>query len=474
MVTKGDELSLFLELRRREKEMEKSNLLVDDQETKGGFAPVIQAVPQQMAPFHRNAAEKFLDSENEKSDYDWLITPPGTPLLPSKEMEAQSATRNQLGTNARPTILKSRLTNIQQEAPSTNGASKPKIMPLPSVLNSSSAGNRRSSFSGEPKPASRPSTPTSRPTLPSAKPTRSSTPTGRPTLSSSKPSAALARSSTPTRTTPRSSTPTSRHSFPSSKSASRSSTPTPSGSAPVSRSSSVTRSASIASKKPAPSRGISPTVKSRPLKPDAMPESVPKRPASATKARPGTRSSSNAAASIQRPRQQSCSPAKSRSSNGIGSGGKLPISIKSRIQTTTDCDDVNPVLMGTQSVERVVNMRKLAPPKQDNHSSSYQSHSTSKPSSHDSSGFGRSLSKKSLDMAMRHMDIGRSITGNLRPVTTSTRASSTYSTRSDGSTKGRAISASESPHATSSNASSEPSVNNIAFFVEAEENDTTS
>lgn len=51
-------------------------------------------------------------------------------------------------------------------------------------------------------------------------------------------------------------------------------------------------------------------------------------------------------------------------------------------------DDVNPVLMGTQMVERVVNMRKLPPPKHDDNTSL---------------GFGRTLSKSSLDMALRHM-----------------------------------------------------------------------
>ncbi|KAF2568308.1 hypothetical protein F2Q68_00028102 [Brassica cretica] len=63
-------------------------------------------------------------------------------------------------------------------------------------------------------------------------------------------------------------------------------------------------------------------------------------------------------------------------------------------------DDVNPVLMGTQMVERVVNMRKLPPPKYDDNNMN--------------SGFGRTLSRSSLDMAMRHMNIKRSVPGNLR------------------------------------------------------------
>lgn len=66
-------------------------------------------------------------------------------------------------------------------------------------------------------------------------------------------------------------------------------------------------------------------------------------------------------------------------------------------------DNVNPVVMGTKMVERVINMRKLAPPTLDGKNSS-QSNLFAKSSSNlDSFGFGRTLSKKSLDMAIRHM-----------------------------------------------------------------------
>lgn len=65
-------------------------------------------------------------------------------------------------------------------------------------------------------------------------------------------------------------------------------------------------------------------------------------------------------------------------------------------------DHVNPVVIGTKMVDRVVSMRKLAPPKHDDKSSPHGNPSV-KSSSPDSSGFGRSLSKKSLDMAIRHM-----------------------------------------------------------------------
>lgn len=67
-----------------------------------------------------------------------------------------------------------------------------------------------------------------------------------------------------------------------------------------------------------------------------------------------------------------------------------------------DSDTVSPVVMGTKMVERVVNMRKLAPPKQDD-SHFTNNNQGGKSLSNDSSGFGRTLSKISLDMALRHM-----------------------------------------------------------------------
>ncbi|KAL8254908.1 hypothetical protein R6Q59_033129 [Mikania micrantha] len=55
--------------------------------------------------------------------------------------------------------------------------------------------------------------------------------------------------------------------------------------------------------------------------------------------------------------------------------------------------------MGTKMVERVVNMRKLAPPNQ--HNISNQNNASEK--SQDNSGFGRLLSKKLFNMALRHL-----------------------------------------------------------------------
>lgn len=79
----------------------------------------------------------------------------------------------------------------------------------------------------------------------------------------------------------------------------------------------------------------------------------------------------------------------------------MPVNVSSRLHAKAN-DNVSPALVGTKMVERVINMRKLAPPKQDDKHSPH-SNLSGKSSSPDSAGFGRTLSKKSLDMAIRHM-----------------------------------------------------------------------
>ncbi|KAK7387448.1 hypothetical protein VNO78_28263 [Psophocarpus tetragonolobus] len=554
MKEKEEELALFLEMKKREKE--RNDLLLNSSEefdaplgsnagTNSIFNISSSTTP---APVRKTGVDDFLNSENDKNDYDWLLTPPGTPLFPSLEMESRKTVMSQLGTpTTRPVALKSRLANHQSEpAGRTNLASK---QPTSSPgLSTSIGGTRRPSSSGG--PGSRSATPTGRPTLTTASkssrpstPTRSTLPstrstvaTSKTTVSATKPltsvtktavpaakptipsrsstplsSRSAARSSTPTAArssipnAARSSTPTSRPTLPPSRPTSRASTPTrrPSSEASISTSvkaSSSPKPATLTSRQPTsvttrkqaplnsrqppvPSRGSSPTVRSRPWKPSEMPgfsldappnlrTTLPERPLSATRGRPGapsSRSSSVEPSSSGRPRRQSCSPSRGRASNGVVhiSGNSMPAVSRGHSKVN---DNVSPVLMGTKMVERVINMRKLAPPMIDDKNSPRSNLSGKAASSPDSLGFGRTLSKKSLDMAIRHMDIRRTIPGNLRPLMTNIPASSLYSVRS-GSQHGRTISVSGSPHATSSNASSELSVNQNGICLDNSEVD---
>ncbi|CAA2975281.1 Hypothetical predicted protein [Olea europaea subsp. europaea] len=530
--TKDEDLALFREMRKRDKERNNLLLLQNSDEfdspigSRAGNSPIFNLSSAVPASHRKTGADDFLNSDNEKNDYEWLLTPPGTPLFPSLEIESQKTVMSQLGTpKARPTALKSRLANLQPEPGARSNMSSRQPASSPG-LNASSGGLSRPSSSGGHR--SRPATPTGRPTLGStsrstltsasnsmnqskptthttprtisntaSKPSRSATPTSRGTLSSSKPTVP-SRSSTPTtRSTARSSTPTTSSSIPASKSTSRAATPTRRPTSTTSAtsvsaarvnsltSSSVTKPIPNAAKNPVPPRSNSPDVRPRPWKPSEMPgfsldappnlrtSLPPDRPPSATRGRPGapsSRSSSVERSSNERVRRQSSSPARGRLSSGIihSSGSSVPVHSVNRLRAKAN-DNVSPVLYGTKMVERVINMRKLAPPKQDDkHSPS--SNLSGKSSSPESTGFGRTLSKKSLDMAIRHMDIRRTIPGNLRPLMTNIPASSMYSVRT-GPTRGRAVSVSDSPLATSSNASSDVSVNNNALCLHGNEVD---
>ncbi|KAI3519801.1 hypothetical protein L1887_09017 [Cichorium endivia] len=501
MREKEDELGLFLEMRKREKERHDLLLHNAEEEFDSTLGSRTGNSPKYSMPatttMRKTGADEFLNSESDKNDYDWLLTPPGTPLFPSLESESQKTVVNQNGTpKAHPTAPKSRLSNTQPEATRNNLVSRPRpASPGPSAgprRPTSSGGSGSGSGSG-----SRPLTPTGRPVLgtstssrtlsnsvpktttiskPTSRPSRSSTPTNsRPVISSSKPTAPP-RSSTPTsRSTPRSSTPTSRPSL------SSTTKPTPRAPTPTRRPATVTKTpAPVKSPtaKTLPQPIGSPNTRPRPWKPQEMPgytldappnlrTSLTDRPISSVRGRaggPSSRSSSIEPVPNGRGvRRQSCSPSRGRLPNGVNgisrkSGNSVPIPALNRAYAKAN-DNMSPGLYGTKMVERVINMRKLMPPKQDDKNSPHNL--SGKSSSPDSSGFGRSLSKKSLDMAMRHMDIRKTVPGNLRPLMTKIPASSMYSVRSGpGPTRSRMISVSDSPLATSSNASSEMSVNN--------------
>ncbi|KAI3810944.1 hypothetical protein L1987_20629 [Smallanthus sonchifolius] len=412
-------------------------------------------------------ADDLLNSDNSK-DYDWVLSPPRNPVHSLEMDEHTTLTDLILISNDQSTSPQSKLetppadctstSNVAAKLPtsfsngvkSLNGAIRPsRKAPLTAKPMRSSTPTSRATVTAATKPVApikRSTTPTSRPSIhPVAKSaSRSSTPTKQPFIIAAVKSAS--RSSTPiqrpsvlsaSKSTSRSSTSTPRPSIIAAvKSASRSSTPTtrpsnPSGSLTTSvngnRSSSALKS-----------HGSSPSVKNRPSKnPPEMPER------SAVKL-PVTETNLKAV-----PKRTSCSPSRRLVSNGGGNN-----SVKSGItrchgySNGNDDDDVNPVLMGTKMVERVVNMRKLAPPRQD-HISNQNNTSGKLSVSQENPGFGRSLSKKSFDMAMRHLDIRRSMPGNMRAMITKVPASTVYSVRPE-STKSRTISTSDSPLATSS------------------------
>ncbi|CAH9113146.1 unnamed protein product [Cuscuta europaea] len=475
MVDREEELVMFNEMRRRENEQDNLLLLQkpDDFDDLLGSKVVNSSFLNDgpYTPAQKTVSDELLNSDNDKNDYDWLISPPGTPLFPSLEMESQKTVMSRLGTlKARPTALKSRLANPPEPTAGDNLTLRHPPSSSPG-LNTSIPSLRRPSSPGGSRPLSSTNQPTqttsTKPQLnntvskksTSTRPSRAVTPTSRgPPSPSTKPTV-----------NPRSSIPT-RQPIPGSKPTSRAATPTQRPSS----SSIATKSSTAATKKPAPQSAGSPSVKPKPWKPSDIPglslnapanlmTSIPPDRPPVSRGRPGIpgpRSSSVESVGNGRVRRQSCSPARGRPPNRTianSSGSSVPIPAMSRLHAKAN-HNVSPVLVGAKMVERVVNMRKLVPPRQDEKQSP-NSNISAKSSSPESLGFGRNLSKKSLDMAIRHMDIRRAVPSNLRPSMANISASS-RGVRTEPSGTNRSVTISGSPHAMSSNASSEVSVNN--------------
>lgn len=371
----------------------------------------------------KSGLDDLLSADGGKHDYDWLLTPPGTPLVPSSDgNESQPgllAPRSSPLVRSISTTKASRLSVSQSES---NHAAKPTRSR--SVTRSSVSSSQHNSYSNKSNSilnsssASvssyiRPSTPTNRssgttrPSTPSARPTvsRSVTPSKSrtaPTASSvDKPRPSQnSRPSTPTRTqasanticsaaltTSRPSTPTRRNSAPSLSLVSGASVPGGHGHTNGRNVASVSRPSSPASRvRPPPQTIVLPDF---PLEaPLNLRTTLTERSISAGRSRPGLALDTKCnveplATKVTAPRRQP-SPVvtRGRAADPIGRGRPL----------------VNGQLSHSMDFRRESSTRKPV--------------STST----DGTGFGRTISKKTPDITARHMDTKYS--SNLsRPVT---------------------------------------------------------
>ncbi|GLJ30693.1 hypothetical protein SUGI_0608090 [Cryptomeria japonica] len=532
MKERDDDLALFHDIRKRDNKFSGNLLLPVSEEFEAVLGDKISSSPLYKIPEstarRRGGSGDFLTADGDKSDYSWLLTPPGTPLFPSLEMEAKAKGFEQCDIPVvRPlaAIKTSRLTDSQvksslknakagltsrQTTPSYTAAKKP----------SATTAKKPSATTAKSPPSSRSSTPSSRSSVSAYKPlstsaqrsstpvqrsstytaakkpsattakspssSRSSTPSSRSSVSAYKPlSTSAQRSSTPVR---RSSTPAQRSSTPAQRSSTSAQRPSTTGqksstprltqnNPPPERSSSVSKTSTMPSRNPALSRGTSPTVKPRPLQPSSIAgftletppnlrTDMPGRSASANRGRPGSSSSARsntvAPTSSNKPRRQSCSPSvtRGRVSNDSLNGNKSSLVAK---KNSNGIQGAMPGVVGSKMVEKLMNARKSTPPGKVEEATNQFVGSTlntkmSLKSVPSQSGdrFGMTISKKSLDMALRHMDIRGSMGSSIRPHMKNIPASSLYSVRS-GSIKSKSSGISRSPTATSSNASSESS-----------------
>ncbi|XP_057476203.1 uncharacterized protein LOC130764116 [Actinidia eriantha] len=391
----------------------------------------------------RNGLDDLLSStDGGKHDYDWLLTPPGTPLFPSSEgSESQPSSVAPKSTSlvrSVSTTKASRLSVSQSEIKHASRPIRSSSVTRPSISSTqySTYSNKSTSIlntsSGSVSSYIRPSTPTirspstARPSTSSARsvPSRSSTPSkARPALTSS----SIERTRPSQNSRP--STPSSRPQIlanlntPATRSASRPSTPTRRNSAPpscpvaapslspgtgpvssVGRVLSNGRNAATTSRPSSPSPRIRPPPQSMILPdfshetPPNLRTTLPERPLSAGRSRPGAAVSLKG--NIETPTPTNF-PRRQPS----------PVLSRGRLTEPTSKDHLHANGQANKKGESL----------KASHVSELSIRKTLKTSatSTESSGFGRSISKKSLDMAIKHMDI-RNGTSNSRPLSGTT------------------------------------------------------
>ncbi|KAJ8898889.1 hypothetical protein K2173_008198 [Erythroxylum novogranatense] len=403
------------------------------------------------AKLARSGIDDLLSStDGGKHDYDWLLTPPGTPLFPSSDgSESQAVSVASRSTSLGRSVSTSKASRLSVSHSDSHHSSRPtrsSSVARPSVSSSqfSTYSSYRSSSILNTSSASvssytRPSSPitrslsTGRPSTPSARPaSRSSTPSrARPS-----PANTLTDKTRPSQSS-RPSTPSSRPQIPANlnsgpRSISRPSTPTRRSPAtlvsPVSAPSSSSGRVLSSGRTSAPaSRPSSPSPRVRtPQQPVIPPDfpldtppnlrtTLPDRPLSAGRSRPG------AALTVKGTSPETMAPvaAPRRHSSPIIARGRLSEPPgKGRFPSNGHVTD-------------------LPEPRKTSHVSELGMRKPVKPSltTTEGNGFGRSISKKSLDMAIRHMDIrngaGSHLSGTtLFPQSIRSATSKTHSSRS--------------------------------------------
>ncbi|XP_021809619.1 uncharacterized protein LOC110753116 isoform X2 [Prunus avium] len=190
---KDEDLALFNEMQTREKEdflLQSSDDLEDTFSTKlRQFSDLKLGITIPT----RGESSDLLNVEGEKNDYDWLLTPPDTPLFPSLDNEPPPVNAPQRGRPRSQPITISRSSTMEKSYRSSRGSASPnRLSPSPRSGNSSFQSRGRPSpvRHSSPTPSLRPATPS-----PSRRP---STPSQRPSTPPSKSPTPALRSSTPT------------------------------------------------------------------------------------------------------------------------------------------------------------------------------------------------------------------------------------------------------------------------------------
>ncbi|KAL6983845.1 hypothetical protein U1Q18_017219 [Sarracenia purpurea var. burkii] len=183
---KDDDLALFNEMQTRESDnflLQSNDDFEDIFSTKSRYFSDYKfgiSIPMQ------GQSSDLLNADGDKSDYDWLLTPPDTPLFPSLDDETPPVTLAPRGRTRSQPITISRSSTMEKSRRSSRGSASPnRLSPSPRSGNSTfqMRGRPSSAPHSSPTPSLRQATPSRRPSPPPSKPStpapRSSTPTPR-------------------------------------------------------------------------------------------------------------------------------------------------------------------------------------------------------------------------------------------------------------------------------------------------------
>ncbi|XAR48153.1 hypothetical protein NMG60_11030882 [Bertholletia excelsa] len=183
---KDDDLALFNEMQTRERE---NFLLQSNDDFDDVFSTKLRYFSDHKLGISipaRGESSDLLNVDGEKNDYDWLLTPPDTPLFPSLDVEPPSVTLAERGRPRSQPITISRSSTMEKSHRSSRGSASPnRLSPSPRSGNSTLQTRGRTSLTPQssPTPSLRHTTPPRRPSTPPSKPSpsalRSSTPTPR-------------------------------------------------------------------------------------------------------------------------------------------------------------------------------------------------------------------------------------------------------------------------------------------------------
>ncbi|KAJ4960817.1 hypothetical protein NE237_020727 [Protea cynaroides] len=183
---KDDDLALFNEMQTRERE----NFLLDmSDDIDDSFSTNMKYFSDFKLGISipvRGESSDLLNGDSEKNDYEWLLTPPDTPLFPSlddKTLEVSLASRGRPQTQ--PISISRSSTMEKSSRTSRSSASPHRLSPSPSSRSNTfqSRGRLSSAPHSSPSPILRPASPSQSPCTPLIKPItpahRSHTPTTR-------------------------------------------------------------------------------------------------------------------------------------------------------------------------------------------------------------------------------------------------------------------------------------------------------